>query len=94
MDPGAVRIYNQPNPFCHSTTIHYELASPASVVLRLYDVSGQLIQTLVDKPESVGHKAVQWAGCDARGDRVAAGVYFYALETNTSVLAGRMIIVD
>jgi flagellar hook assembly protein FlgD len=67
---------------------------PAAVVLRIYDISGQLVQTLVDEAGEAGNKTVQWDGCDARGDRVPAGVYFYILETGFSVDARQMILVE
>jgi hypothetical protein len=73
--PGEVVLYqNYPNPFNPAATIIFHLARRASVTLRVYDVLGRTVQTLVDQVMDHGtHKAV------LDGAQLASGVYFYRL---------------
>lgn len=73
---------NYPNPFNPATTIRYQLPHPAHVTLKIFNVVGQEVVTLVDKLEPAGYKSVKW---DAR--EVASGVYFYRI-TSTRVDGG------
>jgi hypothetical protein len=79
---------NYPNPFNPSTTIRYTLRETSHVTLRVYNVSGQLVRTLVDG-EQAGQKSysAEWDGRNNRGQNVSSGIYFYRLEagefTNT-----------
>ena len=75
--PGTFTLYqNYPNPFNPQTTISYALAQPSHVTLRLYDVQGRLVQTLVDAPQASGTHAMRF---DA--GHLASGTYFYRLDT-------------
>ncbi len=73
---------NFPNPFNPVTTISFRLAAPGPVRLKVYDVSGRLVRTLIDEDKATAgdHKTV-WNGLDHSGRAAAAGVYFYNLET-------------
>lgn len=71
---------NIPNPFNPTTTIPYTVGvGGGHVSLRIYDVAGQLVATLVDEFESAGPKTVVWRGINSKGRRVASGTYFYRL---------------
>lgn len=74
---------NYPNPFNPRTTIQYWLAAPGRVILKIFDLLGMEVRTLVDAPSHAGLFAVSWDGEDERGDRVSAGVYFYRLEAQS-----------
>lgn len=66
-----------PNPFNPVTTIRYEVPPPGGPVrLRIYNVRGQLVRTLVNRTEAAGHHHVQWNGINEHGNEVASGVYF------------------
>jgi hypothetical protein len=72
---------NYPNPFNPSTTIVYSTQAAGRVNLSIYDVSGRLVKTLVDKELPTGpHKAI-WDGRNDAGGMVSAGVYFARLES-------------
>jgi flagellar hook assembly protein FlgD len=63
------------------TVIAYDVPSGGgSVTIRIYDVGGRLIRTLIDRHETAGRKSVAWHGLDDRGGRVATGVYFYRMK--------------
>jgi len=83
---------NMPNPFNPSTKIHYEIAQGGNASLRIYDVSGGLVRTLVDRSHNPGNYDARWDGLDLHGRPVASGVYFYRLETNSFVQTRRMVL--
>jgi hypothetical protein len=73
---------NYPNPFNPTTIIKYSIKKRAHVSLKVYNVAGQLVRTLVDEvqsPETV--KPVTWDGSNNAGQTVSSGVYFYKLVT-------------
>jgi hypothetical protein len=71
---------NVPNPFNPATTIRYELGGAGGrVKLQIFDVSGRLVNTLIDGEQQEGAHSVQWNGLDNTGRRVATGAYFYRL---------------
>ena len=82
-----------PNPFNPTTSIEYAVAEQTHVRLRIYDVSGRLVRTLVDEPKAPGtvHVTV-WDGRDAWGGAVASGVYFYRLETRVLTQTKKMVL--
>lgn len=83
-DAAAVTSYglsqNYPNPFNPSTKISFALPEAAEVSLKIYDVAGQLVQTLVAGIIEVGRHQVVWDGTNQYGVKVASGVYFYQLQ--------------
>lgn len=65
---------NYPNPFNPTTTISYQLPASGNVTLRVYDILGRGVSTLVDGRENAGRYAITFDG-----SRLASGVYFYRL---------------
>lgn len=72
---------NFPNPFNPTTTIRYKLQQAGDVTLRVYNSTGQLVNTLVSGQQASGQHEARWNGTDANGRTVSSGVYFYSLET-------------
>ncbi len=86
--PYAYRLYqNYPNPFNPSTTIRYELRQQGQVSVKVYNVLGELVATLIDGQQTAGPHEVVF---DAR--RLASGVYFYTLRTGGFVKTGKMML--
>jgi hypothetical protein len=78
--PKRTALYqNTPNPFNPVTVIRFDLARPGRLQLRIYDVAGRQVRTLVDEPMQTGIHEVAWDGRDESGQRVASGVYLYRL---------------
>jgi len=73
---GFALHQNYPNPFNPSTTITFEVPAPAFVTLRVYDLLGREIQTLVSQEMNAGTYAVHWDGQNEIGGYVPSGVYF------------------
>lgn len=71
---------NYPNPFNPQTNIPYDLAEGGDVVLRIYNLLGQEVRTLVRERQAPGRYMVQWSGMDDRGVSVSSGIYFYQVS--------------
>ena len=89
---------NYPNPFNPETWIPYHLAHPADVTLVLYDTKGAVVRRLELGHQPAGFytarsKAAYWNGCNANGESVASGVYFYQLRAGEYSAVRRMVIV-
>jgi endonuclease I len=70
-----------PNPFQARTVLAYDLARQGRVALRVYDVSGRLVRSLVSGAvQEAGHHSVEWDGRDGAGAAAGAGLYFGRLE--------------
>jgi hypothetical protein len=91
--PDRLALYpNVPNPFNPTTVIRYDVpAGEGAVSLRIYDVTGALIRTLVDGTVSPGHKSATWDGRDARGNQVSSGIYFYRLVAGNTTFTKKMV---
>jgi hypothetical protein len=73
--------HNYPNPFNPTTTLRYGLAEPGRVAIRIYDVSGRLVRTLVDAEQPAGYYVALWNGLNDSGQKAASGVYFCRMES-------------
>ena len=78
---GIILLQNTPNPFAEQTTISYQLGIAGQIHLKVYNIAGQLVKTLVDVHHESGVYNVDWSGLDEQGRRVSSGVYFYRLES-------------
>jgi hypothetical protein len=75
--PAVATLHRSvPNPFNPSTTISYSLPVGTHVSLRIFDVHGRLVKTLVDRAVGAGNKNAQWDATDDGGATVGSGVYF------------------
>ncbi|MBK7254389.1 MAG: T9SS type A sorting domain-containing protein [Ignavibacteria bacterium] len=68
---------NFPNPFNPETTIKYSVSRKSFVQIKVYDISGRLINSLVAKELSAGSYSAVWNGKDITGNNVSSGIYFY-----------------
>jgi hypothetical protein len=66
---------NYPNPFNPTTTIQFDVPEASQVTLRIYNLLGQEIRTLVDEFKPAGEYAIQWDGKNDRGGETASGIY-------------------
>ena len=83
---------NKPNPFHGHTEIGFNLPLKAPVTLRVYDSSGRLVNTLVDKEKPAGSHSVVWDGRDKSGLELPSGIYFYRLQAGPSTATHKMIL--
>jgi len=79
---------NYPNPFNPQTTIPYTLLRSESVRLRVFDVQGRLVETLVDQVQPSGQYSVAF-----EASHLPSGVYFYRLKTSSGIQTKEMTLV-
>jgi uncharacterized delta-60 repeat protein len=82
---------NQPNPFSKLTAISYQLKATGHTTLKIYDISGRLVETLVDKHQKPGVYQVEWDGRTGIMP-VRSGVYFYRLTTGGFTATKKLIL--
>ena len=85
---------NYPNPFNPVTTINYSIEERSRVSLKIYNVAGQRVRTLVNKeqlPRQEGY-SVQWRGVSDAGEPVSSGVYFYKLTAKNFTQTKKMVL--
>jgi hypothetical protein len=98
VDPAQSPVFsfslaqNAPNPFAGGTTIRYTLPTDGRVQLRIFDVTGRLIRTLVNGPAEAGPNRVVWDGRDHEGHKLSSGVYFYRLESGTEAATRKVLL--
>jgi len=95
--PTAFKLeQNHPNPFNPSTTISYNIEQSGYVNLKVYDVMGRLVRTLVDNQYvSAGYEtgySVVWNGLDDHGQKASAGLYIYRLQSGAMSMTNKMIL--
>ncbi len=83
---------NYPNPFNPTTTLKYGLKETADVTIRIYNVLGQMVKTLVNAKQTAGFKEVTWDGTNDFGVKVSSGIYVYKIQANDFVKARKMIL--
>jgi len=75
-----VLLQNHPNPFNPETDIRFEIPNETHVTLKIYNMRGVEVRTLISENKSSGMHTVTWNGLDNAGLKVASGVYIYRLE--------------
>ena len=76
-------LQNSPNPFNPSTAIKFYTPDASDVSIKVYDVLGREITTLINKQTTAGYHIVYWNGRNSRGENVASGVYLYRLTAGS-----------
>ncbi|MFC1552584.1 leucine-rich repeat domain-containing protein [Candidatus Latescibacterota bacterium] len=84
---------NYPNPFNPTTEIVYSIASDNHVSLEVFNISGQLVRTLVNEYKPSGNYKVQWDGKDNVGTSLPAGLYLYRLQSGANKDINKMMMI-
>lgn len=83
---------NIPNPFREVTSIKYQIPAASKVSLKIYDVAGRLVRTLINEEMPKGDYTVKWEGKDNYGNRVARGIYFYKFKASQFTTSKKLIL--
>jgi len=84
---------NYPNPFNDMTWIQYGLLRDSDVKIRIYDVMGREVATLVNGQMKAGYYTLPWLGRSAAGIPVSSGVYFCRIQAGDFVKTRKMTMV-
>jgi subtilisin family serine protease len=84
-------LQNNPNPFSKLTAISYQLKAGGHTSLKLYDITGRLVNVLVDAPQEAGVYQVQWNGRIPESG-VQSGIYFYRLQSSDFKATKKLIL--
>ena len=85
---------NYPNPFNPTTRVRYSLKERSHVTIKIYNVGGQLVRTLVDEIQNARSQGyvVEWDGRNSRGEEAASGVYLYQLVSRSFSQTKKMVV--
>jgi hypothetical protein len=93
---GFALRQNFPNPFNPATNIHFDIPASNSgavdVAIKVYDITGREVITLVNKPMEPGRYQVQWDATNSRGETVAGGIYVYRMVAGDFVATRKMLL--
>ena len=79
---------NYPNPFNPVTKIRYDLPSDGKVSIKIYDINGRLISTLVNENKTAGRYEMEF-----NGDNLSSGVYYYKIESGSFYKVRKMLLI-
>jgi hypothetical protein len=92
--PHEYRLYqNFPNPFNPNTEIRFDLPEAVNVQLRIFNILGQEVTTLVDELKPAGAYHLTWDSKNTTGSVVASGVYVYQLKAGNFVDQKKMVLI-
>ncbi|TKJ43837.1 hypothetical protein CEE36_01590 [candidate division TA06 bacterium B3_TA06] len=74
-------------------TLSYGLPCPARVRLKIYDINGRMIKTLLDEDMPAGYHQTEWDTRDREGREVASGIYFCVLETKEGIYKTKAVVI-
>ena len=84
---------NYPNPFNPSTRIDIQLAERSGLDVKIFDATGRLVNTLINKELDAGYYTVKWNGLDAMGQGMPTGVYFIQVASGVEISTQKMILI-
>jgi len=85
--PKEYSISNYPNPFNPSTTINYQLPENGFVTIKVYDILGKEVATLVNENKQAGYHKI-----DFDGSKLTSGIYIYTIKANNFAQSKKMIL--
>jgi len=96
--PSTMALHqNYPNPFNPQTTVQFEIPFTGKhivkVELRIYNLQGELIRTLINEEKSPGIYQLYWDGLDEAGNNVATGIYLYRIRAGEFDATKKMILI-
>jgi hypothetical protein len=83
---------NRPNPFFDETVIPFSLGQEGVVELSIYDVTGRCVRSIASGRQAGGEHSITWDARDARGARVAPGVYYVRLKADRSAATQPVVV--
>ena len=91
--PVCLLLGNSPNPFRRTTTIKFEVLQSTHVVVRIYNILGELINTLSNERKTVGMHSEVWDGTDSNSRDLPGGVYFLTFKAGNYQETRKLLLV-
>ena len=85
-------LRNFPNPFNPETTISFELNESGFTKIEIFNIKGEIINTILEQALSVGSHNIEWNGIDSSGNNSSSGVYFYKISVNGKQKTNKMLL--
>jgi len=79
---------NYPNPFNNSTVFHFKLQKQSDVILKIYDISGQEIEQVINQTLNAATYNIKW-----QANTLSSGIYFYTLEVDGQSKTGKFVVI-
>jgi hypothetical protein len=89
--PTVLALRSWPNPFAGRTSLSLALPQSGRTTVRIYDLAGRLVRTVLDEVRPAGVVNAQWDGRDDAGASTAAGVYMARLEVGEQVVSRKLL---
>ncbi len=90
----SIQVYNYPNPFQNTTTIHFKLAKPGNLDLTIYSITSKELYQISRQVHQAGTIAIKWSGIGIDGDSLAPGLYFYRADFEDDRVQGKLLKVE
>jgi flagellar hook assembly protein FlgD len=87
MLPQNYYLTNYPNPFNPTTTISYQIAETGHVNISVYNINGQLVETLINERITEGFYSTIW-----NANNISSGLYFYKLAAGNQTITKKMLL--
>ena len=84
---------NYPNPFNPETTIKYEIPNKSDITLKIYNLLGQEVKTLINESKKAGYHQIIWDGRNNNGVKVGSGIYIYRIQAGDFVKTKKMVLI-
>jgi len=91
--PEKFELYqNYPNPFNPFTTIKFDVPEETNITLKIYNILGEEIITLINMRYRPGTHKIKWDGTNNKGIKVGSGIYIYRIRSNNYILSRKMLL--
>ncbi len=92
--PGSFAVSDAyPNPFNPETIIRYSIPHNGLVSIKVFDILGKEVTTLVDEVKHAGSYSIKWNGKNSLGISVGSGVYFYRVQAGKNIQTKKMVLI-
>ena len=83
---------NYPNPFNPVTTIQYDMPFGSDILIRIYDIQGRIVKTILSGYQAAGRRSIVWDATNDIGESVSAGMYLYLIESHDFQQTRKMLL--
>ena len=91
--PGTFQLHqNYPNPFNNLTVISFDVPEQTNVRVKIFNMNGQVVSTLLDRELSAGQHRVHWNGTNQSGNTLPSGVYIVNVATADENASNKIVL--